>query len=563
VWALSGALVAFVLAVFGSCLAHELLWDDEPVILQNQFLKSVRFLPQLLTKNMIAGAGFDGPFYRPLQLLTHFVDVQVFGQQAWGHHLTNLVWHVIASVVAFRVLLRVLPLWPAWMAAAAFSLHPLHAFAVAYVSGRGDTLALLFGGLGLLAFARSRAWCAVAAVLAMLSKEHLMMFPVLLWLYDRAGPSPAPFSRHAPLWVLPAASLCWRGLVVHAPLPEHTAWASDVMATTWSFRLATYLTTLPEGLRLWLWPADLHHHRSWPIATSWTAPHVLWSGLLVGGLVAFGLLRWRKNRLAATGVLWFLLATVPTSNLFVLINAVFADHWFIFPGLGLAFVFGGLLQAGLSSPRPVRPLILAISAGLLAAEALSTVAFIQTWRNPIRLFSQIRSHEPDLPKVSVNLANAYLAGGRFTDAIELYRTALGHPSTTPAMQARIHHNLGRAYLILNREPEAARELRQALEREPDFHPALVLLGGIALRHNQLAEAAALFERAIRRYPYGEAAYLGLAQVYLGRRHVAAARQMLEAGLKVLPHDEALQRSLAYVQHLPASVPQEAIRPERR
>ena len=141
--------------VFLNCLQNAFVWDDQQFVLENAFLHSWRFLPQLLTQNIVAGAGVVSNLYRPLQSLTHALDLRLWGAAAWGHHLTNVLLHAALAAAFFRVLATRLPVWPAALAALLFALHPIQSEVVAYVSGRGETMAMLFLCLGLLAFENS------------------------------------------------------------------------------------------------------------------------------------------------------------------------------------------------------------------------------------------------------------------------------------------------------------------------------------------------------------------------------------------------------------------------
>ncbi|MBI3293073.1 MAG: hypothetical protein HYZ73_09800, partial [Elusimicrobia bacterium] len=158
-WLVSGLLALVVFVVFSNGLFNTFLWDDEQFILKNVFLTSPKWLLKLLTSNIVAGAGVESNLYRPLQSLTHFLDVRLWGYRPWGHHLSNLLLHAATSVAVFRLLATLYPRGPALLAAALFSLHPLHTEAVAYLSGRGDTLAILFLCLGLLSFRRHLGLC--------------------------------------------------------------------------------------------------------------------------------------------------------------------------------------------------------------------------------------------------------------------------------------------------------------------------------------------------------------------------------------------------------------------
>ena len=79
----------------------------------------------------------------------------MFGLQAGGHHLTNLLLHTANTVLLFVVLRRMTgATWRSAFVAALFALHPLHVEPVAWAASRKDVLSTCFGFLALWAYAR-------------------------------------------------------------------------------------------------------------------------------------------------------------------------------------------------------------------------------------------------------------------------------------------------------------------------------------------------------------------------------------------------------------------------
>jgi len=508
--------------VFSNSLGNGFLWDDEQFLLKNAYLSSWRFLPRLFTENVVAGAGLQSNLYRPLQLLTHFLDLLLWGLNPFGHHLTNVLLHAGSSAAVFLWLSRLAPALAALAVSLLYCLHPLQCFAVAYVSGRGDTLAILFGCLALLFYER-RLWASLlCAALALLSKESAAILPALLWLHVRAAGLPRGWRREVPFWALSAAYILVRLTALNFLDTLNFYGTENILTLHPSYRLFTYLTTLPEGLRLWLWPSDLHHERSWPVyASFWLRP--VWASAL--GVIAWGAASawlWRRDRPAAAGpFLWFVTATLPTSNLIFLINALFYDHWFLLPGLGLALAFARAFaiawKAGVSELG---------AAALAAALAFLAVGHNRVWRDALSLNGHILRFEPDNAKAHNNLAMALVDEGRLEEAVRHYRKAIEMSDQYP----QTHHNLGRAYEALGRLNDAEAEYRRALRLDPRFHHSYIALGWLELRRGQKEFARTAFEGAIEVYPYDARAYLGLALVEVESRRRERAAQVLERGV---------------------------------
>src|SRR5262245_27201883 len=79
------------------------------------------------------------PQYYPLVFTSFWVESRVWGLAATGYHITNLVLHIAAAIVLWRVLLS-LSLPAAWLVAAIFALHPVQVESVAWITERTNVL---------------------------------------------------------------------------------------------------------------------------------------------------------------------------------------------------------------------------------------------------------------------------------------------------------------------------------------------------------------------------------------------------------------------------------------
>ena len=63
--------------------------------------------------------------WQPLTWLSHMVDVELYGLNAGGHHLTNVLLHIANTLLLFILLNRLTATrWPSAFVAALFALHP-------------------------------------------------------------------------------------------------------------------------------------------------------------------------------------------------------------------------------------------------------------------------------------------------------------------------------------------------------------------------------------------------------------------------------------------------------
>lgn len=177
-------LFVIAIAVYLPARNGGFLWDDDLSIQHNPLLHRGEGLLEIWTTvGKIPGEGH----YWPITYTALWAGAQVWGVQPLGFHLMNMILHGLIVVQIWRLMRRV-GLLGAWLGAALFALHPVHAEAVAWMIAIKDLLATGFyliaielylnhderGGWKWLAAA------ALAALCAMLSKSSAVTLPVAI-----------------------------------------------------------------------------------------------------------------------------------------------------------------------------------------------------------------------------------------------------------------------------------------------------------------------------------------------------------------------------------------------
>ena len=187
---LSLLLCAATLLVFWQLGSHQfIIYDDPEYVTENPFVRMG------LTRASIAWAftSFHSANWHPLTWLSHMADVQLFGLDPSGHHITSLILHTTNVVLLFLLLCRLTGFpWRAMVVAALFAFHPLHVESVAWIAERKDVLCTLFFLVALYAYAgyvnspgRGRYLLVVGAFIAgLMAKPMLVTLPFVLLLLD-------------------------------------------------------------------------------------------------------------------------------------------------------------------------------------------------------------------------------------------------------------------------------------------------------------------------------------------------------------------------------------------
>jgi len=107
--------------------------------------------------------------------------------------------------------------------------------------------------------------------------------------------------------------------------------------------------------------------------------------------------------------------------------------------------------------------------------------------------------DPDFSEANNNLGATYGKLGKWSDAVNSFKTALKNPIYKAPERA--YSNLGNAYYRLRRIEEAIDAYKDAIRRSPDYYPSYY---GLALCYNvkgQYGDAASAFSRAIELDPF--------------------------------------------------------------
>ncbi|PWU11495.1 MAG: hypothetical protein C5B50_23205 [Verrucomicrobia bacterium] len=126
-------------------------FDDDVYVTDNPQVQSGLTWPGIKW----AFTNFSAGFWHPLTWLSHMLDCQIFGSEAWGHHLTNLVLHLANTALLFIALRQMTGKpWRCAIVAGLFGLHPLHVESVAWIAERKDVLSTFFFMLTLIAYVK-------------------------------------------------------------------------------------------------------------------------------------------------------------------------------------------------------------------------------------------------------------------------------------------------------------------------------------------------------------------------------------------------------------------------
>jgi hypothetical protein len=369
--------------------------------------------------------------WHPLTLLSHLLDVQLFGLDPAGHHATSLLLHLANVLLLFAVLTKMTARMtdaPGRSAAVAalFAVHPAHVESVAWVAERKDVLSALCWLLAMAAYERyarrpspGRYLLVVLAMaLGLAAKPMVVTLPFALLLLD--------------VWPLERFQLGWKRLVVEKlPLFALSAISSlitlryqrtslaplDVLP--WSFRLAGAAVSYVAYLGKLLLPRNLAVF--YPVPLEIPAWETAGAVTLLAAITAFSLWKARRAPWLLVGWLWFLGTLVPVIGLVQVGRQAMADRYTYLPSIGLclAIVWG---VAELAGHR--RAVLATTAAAVIALLAVGTWRQAGYWKDSDALYRHALAVTDGNYLAHLGLAKALTAQGDWNGAAGQYRAAL-------------------------------------------------------------------------------------------------------------------------------------------
>lgn len=470
-------LLIILAAIFSylNSLNNEFIWDDEDFVLKNSTIKDWHKWPHVFTENMIHGARKGSNFYRPAQSLTHGVDYILWKDKPAGHHVTNIIFHILASITAYLLLRKIFSNNLSFLAALFFAVHPVQTEVVTYISGRSDSMAAFFIMLAMLLFERNIILASLSFVLALLSKESAMIAPFLLiaYLLFKDGAAKQQIKKIFPFMVILLIYGVLRLTVLNFSKTIGENLPQPFFYVPLHIRLLTFLKALPAYFSILAWPFGLHMERQMSLARSIFEPQVF-SGLLLLlclFFIACKLKRFDKAMLFS--VCWFFIAIFPNTNI-IPINALIYEHWLYLPSLGFFITIAWLLEKLLKRGNIFKCATVLIAIAIALFYIWRTHERNREWRDHISFYESTIRHVPDSGRLHNNLAMAYSDKGRIEDAVMEYEKAISLGDYYP----QIHFNLSNIYIGRGDYEKAVKELIRSIEIDNNFlysHESLSVL----------------------------------------------------------------------------------------
>lgn len=486
------ALAVLVFAVFAQLVGYGFIIIDDPVyILSNDHIRSG------MTPDGIIWAFTTqyADLWHPMVWLSFMMDYQLFGLNAGGYHLTNIILHLAGVLLLFWLFNHMTQsVWRSAFIAAFFAVHPLHVESVAWISERKDVLNAFFWMLTLCLYVHYtekpvlRRYLPVifSFACALMSKPMAVTLPVIMILLDYW-----PLGRLQPHW---KKLLLWQlrekivfmllsGIVVaitfyDLPVPDIKQYPLDLRLANAPVSFAAYLIKT-------FWPGNLIVFYPFP-------EHIpVWQW---GGAVIFILLvsvavviKAKQMPCLLVGWLWYAITLLPVLKIIQISSDAMADRYHYLPSIGISLMLAWGMPLLVKSSRMRKRILLPAALVMIAMMALLAWQQNRYWKNSITLLHHAVDVKKDVYVLYESLGHAYYFDDDHQAALTQYNKALSlNPGYAPA-----YFHRGNAFAGIDEYDKALQDYSKAVRLRPDYISALyrrgVVYAGIGEYYAALAD----------------------------------------------------------------------------
>jgi tetratricopeptide (TPR) repeat protein len=543
-------------------------FDDGTYVANNQHIKYGLTWKSFLWSFNIGYAAN----WHPLTWMSHMLDISIWGLNPLGHHLTNLVLHILNTLLLFSLLVRMTgsSYRPAFVAVL-FAIHPLHVESVAWVAERKDVLSTFFMMLVMIFYhsytlspsLKRYVPVVLLFVLGLMAKPMLVSLPILLFLLDfwPLGRMKSENVKRLVLEKLPLAALALGSCAITFVAQSRGGAVGSLEVFSLYARVGNAVVAYSRYLLNMLWPAKLalfypHPGDSLPV---W---QIAASLVFLAG-VSFIAYRLRKShQYLAMGWLWYVITLVPVIGLVQVGNQALADRYTYVSLVGIFVVIAWIFPEISGRRRFVLPVAAFLVTGALMActwnylgywkdskalvgRALAVTKNNYTMHNnygvilkdqgdiegAVLHYKESLRINPNHSSAHANLGNAYSIQGKVKEAIREYALAARNMDKA----AQFYNNSGNAFLRAGQYEEAVESYEKALKIEPNFVDVHVNMGVALARLGRTDEAISYYSRALKINPFNPDAHNNLGNLLSERGEVDEAIKHYHKALSVRPY----------------------------
>lgn len=444
-------------------------------------------------------------FWYPLTLLSLLLDYQLFGLNAGGYHLTNLVLHMLSALLLFWLFHRMTgAVWKSAFVAVFFALHPLQVESVAWISERKGLLSGFFWMLTLCLYVRYTekpaagryltVLCSFA--LALLSKPMIVTLPVVMLLLDYWPLKRFDFSKgkfllwqlkeKTPFFILSAVLVVTTFIIQYEP--------SKIAFSTAS-RLGNAPIIFMSHLGTIFWPQNLA--LGYPFFDHLNLWISIGAAVLMIIISCAVIATARRLPFLFVGWLWYAVTIAPVLGIVYIGQFLMADRFTYLPSIGISIMLAWGVPLLFRREGSMKKILLPSAAIFLLVMSSLTWKQCSYWKDSFTLFNHAQRVTHD----------NYLA----------------------------HCCFGTALFDEGKLPEAIAHFDESIRVNPKFVSAYIHKGIVYAKTGNHQKALENFNTALHLTPGNVDAYRNRAILYGEMGEYQSAIEDLNKAVEIEPH----------------------------
>lgn len=493
-------LIALCFLIYANSLNNVFISDDIPGIVKNPYISSP-------LRHWLA----------PQDLLNS-LNYLLAGYNPFSYHLTNIILHSLNTILVFIFLSLFFKAEASLLGACLFAVHPIHAEAVTWVSGRAYIITSLFILSSYLLYyysisvkngLRVNLWRYALSLIIFSyyvsgSVSFYFIFPFFLILSD------ITFDRWRKAWKmwLPFLGIfALRIIFVKSVISGRISFVAQEagQSATLSNPVFNLAYSFFSHLGLLLWPAQLTLYHEPAVISSFALKVELFFLFLIAVISVFFLFRKAKELFFAIGI--FTLFLIPTYSP-VIVSWLVAERYLYFPSVALSIFLAFFYERIIVVSKRITGIALLAALFIIAAMGVRAVARNEDWKT----------------------------------AGSLWRRTVLVSYNSP----RAHNNMGDAYCQEGNLEGGIMEFKKAIELKPDYADAYHNLANVYHNKGDFKEAIWCYRQAVIFNPRLFESHYNLGLIYMGTGELDAARFEFEQALQIRPEDVSAQEALGMV-----------------
>lgn len=410
-------LALLIIADYWPVQNYEFLNYDDPLYVTSNYQ-----IQSGITLKSIAGTFTDirTSNWHPLTMISHMLDWTLFGNNAGGHHWTNVIIHILNTILLF-LLFDILTgkLWQSAFVAALFAIHPINVESVAWIAERKNVLSTFF----LISTIFLYVWYVkspgykkylsvmICFALGLMSKPMLVTFPFVLLLLDYW-----PLNRiqvnwqienniqeHTPILAekrkisflilekIPLFVLSFVSILITIYAAQHYETIAGFESFSFARRIYNAFFSYSWYVRKFFCPTNLAAFYPHAVTTSQFV-----TALLFLIIITFFIYKYfRKHPYLLVGWLWYLVTLIPVIGIVQVGYQTMADRYAYVPLIGIFIIAAWGLPQLLLKIKNGKIIAAFIAAIFIVIITLATYLQVHVWKNNYSLLGHALSAYPE------------------------------------------------------------------------------------------------------------------------------------------------------------------------